>query len=118
MQMGGGLFNMPFYLNEKCLVFSAFVVFVYLLPKTHPIWTSVILAFTAYILLAWYDYLYSCNDLLQPTFLGYLSSPFKPAEYGEKIKRLPIKYQKMLRTVDIVILILTLGALAYTALRK
>jgi hypothetical protein len=116
--MSGGLFGTPFALNPKCLIFSAFVVFVYLLPKTHPIWTSVILAFSAYILLAWYDYIYDCTDKLQPTFLGYLSSPFKPAEYGEKIKRLPIKYQKMLRTVDIVILILTLGALAYTALRK
>lgn len=116
--MSGGLFGTPFTLNAKCLVFSAFVVFVYLLPKTHPIWTSIILAFSAYILLAWYDFIYDCTDKLQPTFLGYLSSPFKPAEYGEKIKRLPIKYQKMLRTVDIIILILTLSALAYTALRK
>jgi hypothetical protein len=116
--MAGGLFGTPFALNPKCLVFSAFVVFVYLLPKTHPIWTSVILAFSAYILLAWYDYIYDCTDKLQPTFLGYLSSPFKPREYGEKIKKLPIKYQKILRTVDIIILLLTLGALAYTALRK
>ena len=31
--MGGGLFGTPLYLNPKCLVFSAFVLGVYWLPR-------------------------------------------------------------------------------------
>ena len=31
--MGGGLFGTPFYLNPKCLVFSAAIITVYFLPK-------------------------------------------------------------------------------------
>jgi hypothetical protein len=106
--MGGGLFNTPLYLNPKCLVFSAFVLFVYWSPQPKTVYWGVFvsfwLAFAAYILMAWYDYLYDCTDRFGPTFLGYLSMAFKPAEYREKYNALPVKYQKMVRDVDLFIL--------------
>jgi hypothetical protein len=115
--MGGGLFGTPLYLNPKCLVFSAFVLGVYWMPHpvafAHRVVTAFILATAAYILLACYDYLYDCTDRFGPTFLGWLSMPFKPAEYREKYEALPVKYQKMVRTVDILVLFALVLLLAF-----
>jgi len=72
-----------------------------------------LLATASYISLAWYDVLYDCNDHLGPTILGWLSMPLKPKEYGDKFKQLPIKYQKIIRTVDILVLGLLGVALLY-----
>lgn len=106
--MGGGLFGTPLYLNPKCLVFSAFVLGVYWLPHpkafAHKILMAFLLATSAYIILAWYDVLFDCNDRLKPTLLGWLSKPFKPKEYSDAYDKLPMKYQKIVRTFDIVIL--------------
>jgi hypothetical protein len=115
--MGGGLFGTPLYLNPKCLVFSAFVLAVYWLPHpkaySHRVIAAFLLATAAYILLAWYDYLYDCTDKYGPTFLGWMTMAFKPPEYREKYNALPIKYQKMVRTFDIVVLGVIVFALAY-----
>jgi UDP-N-acetylmuramyl pentapeptide phosphotransferase/UDP-N-acetylglucosamine-1-phosphate transferase len=106
--MGGGLFGTPLYLNPKCLVFSLFVLCVYWLPKPthwqHQYVMAFLLATSAYILLAWYDVLFDCNDRLRPTILGWLSAPFKPSEYSEEYKKLPLKYQKIIRSIDILLL--------------
>ena len=106
--MGGGLFGTPLYLNPKCLVFSAFVLGVYWLPHpkalAHQILMGFLLATSAYIILAWYDVLFDCNDRLKPTLLGWLSKPFKPKEYSDAYDELPLKYQKIVRTFDIVVL--------------
>ena len=115
--MGGGLFGTPLYLNPKCLVFSAFVLGIYWLPhpvaRAHKIVMAFLLACAAYVLMAHYDYLYDCNDRFGPTFLGWLFGWFKPKEYREKYNALPIKYQKMVRNVDIVVLVVVLGLLAF-----
>jgi hypothetical protein len=107
--MGGGMFGTPLYLNPKCLVFSAFVLGVYWLPHAkaypHKVLMAFVIATTAYVLMAWYDYLYDCTDRYGPTFLGWMTMWFKPPEYREKYKALPVKYQKVVRTVDIVVLI-------------
>jgi hypothetical protein len=106
--MGGGLFGTPLYLNPKCLVFSAFVLGVYWLPHpkafAHKIFMGFLLATSAYIIMAWYDVLFDCNDRLKPTLLGWLSKPFKPKEYSDAYDELPLKYQKIVRTFDIVVL--------------
>lgn len=119
--MGGGLFGTPLYLNPKCLVFSAFVLGVYWMPHakeySHKIVVAFILATAAYVLMAWYDYLYDCNDRFGPTFLGWMTKIFKPEEYKQKFKELPVKYEKMVRTVDILVLIGILGLLAYPYIR-
>lgn len=120
--MGGGLFGTPLALNPKCLVFSAFVLFVYWMPHpvafAHKVVTAFILATAAYVLLAWYDVIYDCNDRLKPTLLGWISGWFKPKEYREEYEKLPIKYQKVVRTFDIVVLIVLLGLLMYPYLEK
>jgi hypothetical protein len=119
--MGGGLFGTPLYLNPKCLVFSAFVLGIYWMPHptaySHKVVMAFVLATAAYILMAWYDYLYDCTDRFGPTFLGWLSGWFKPKEYRDKYDAMPIKYQKLVRWVDVAVLILLLGALVYPYLR-
>jgi len=106
--MGGGLFGTPLYLNPKCLVFSAFVLAVYWLPHpkayAHRVVAAFLLATLAYVLLAWYDYIYNCTDKLGPTLLGWLSMPFKPASYRAEFDQLPVTYKKIVRTVDVTIL--------------
>lgn len=106
--MAGGLFGTPLELNPKCLVFSAFVLSVYWMPHfkaySHRIVMAFVLATTAYVLMAWYDKIYDCNDRFGPTFLGWISMPFKPQEYRDKFDQLPVKYQKIVRTVDIIVL--------------
>ena len=110
--MGGGLFGTPLYLNPKCLVFSAFVLAVYWAPHPEPFAHRVVAAFflatLAYVLLAWYDVIFDFNVRLGPTLLGWLSMPFKPAEYREKYEQLPVKYKKIVRWVDIAILVVLL----------
>lgn len=119
--MGGGLFGTPLYLNPKCLVFSAFVLGVYWMPHakeyTHKVVMAFVLATAAYVLMAWYDVIYDCNDRLRPTLLGWLSAPFKPQEYSDKYKDLPIKYQKIIRWFDIAVLVIILGLLTYPYIR-
>lgn len=107
--MAGGLFGTPLELNPKCLVFSAFVLLVYWMPHfkayEHKVVMAFILATAAYVFMAWYDKLFDCNDRFGPTFLGWISMPFKPQEYRDKFDALPVKYQKIVRTVDIVVLV-------------
>jgi hypothetical protein len=120
--MGGGLFGTPLYLNPKCLVFSAFVLIVYWMPHakeyTHKIFINVILAIAAYIILAWYDMIYDCNDRYGPTFFGWLTRWLKQKEYNEQYEELPVKYKKIVRTVDIIILLIMIGLLAYPFIVK
>jgi len=111
--MGGGLFGTPLALNPKCLVFSAFVLAVYWLPHpknySHKIVVAFLLATLSYVLLAWYDMIYDCNDRLKPTILGWMSMYFKPPSYKKEFDELPIKYKKIVRDVDIVILLVLIG---------
>ena len=107
--MGGGLFGTPLYLNEKCIIFAFFVIAVYFLPHQkywqHEIVFAFLLACLAYVLMAWYDYIYDCNDKLGPTFLGGLLGWFKP--YGgvpPGTDPLPIKYKKIVGAFDAIVL--------------
>jgi hypothetical protein len=115
--MGGGLFGTPLYLNPKCLVFSGFVLAVYWMPHpkplAHRILTAFMLATLAYVLLAWYDMIYDCNDKLGPTLLGWISMPFKPSSYRDQFNQLPVKYQKIVKWTDILILSVLLVLFVY-----
>ncbi len=115
--MGGGLFGTPFYLNPKCLVFSAFVILIYYLPvpesTAHNLVMIFLLGCSAYILMAWYDVLYDCNDRFGPTYLGWMTKPLKPPEYGEKYDILPLKYKKRIQTVDILVLLVVFITFLY-----
>lgn len=111
--MGGGLFGTPLYLNPKCLVFSAFVLGVYWMPHPKHYYHKVVMAFVlatiAYVLLAWYDVIYDCNDRLRPTLLGWLSGWAKPPHYQKEYDELPVKYKKIVRTFDVVVLVVIFG---------
>jgi hypothetical protein len=115
--MGGGLFGTPLYLNPKCLVFSAFVLFVYWLPHpvafAHRVVAAFVLATAAYIFMAWYDVMFDCNDRFKPTLLGWMSGWFKPSGYFEEYEKLPVKYQKIIRTFDIAVLVAIVLLLAF-----
>lgn len=120
--MGGGMFGTPLYLNPKCLVFSGFVLLVYWLPHpaafAHKCVAAFLLATAAYIALAWYDYIYDCTDRLGPTLLGWMSGFFKPSEYQKKFDNLPVKYKKIVRAFDIVVLLVVVAALVYPFYQK
>jgi hypothetical protein len=120
--MGGGLFGTPLYLNPKCLVFSAFVLAVYWLPHpkafSHRFVAAFLLACAAYIILAWYDYIYECTDELKPTILGWLWGWAKPPGYQKKFDDLPVRYKKIVTGVDIGVLIVVIGALVYPYYQK
>ena len=79
----------------------------------HKVVVAFFLATLAYVMLAWYDFIYDCNDRLGPTLLGWLSMPFKPSEYAKKYDNLPVKYKKIVRTVDIMILAVLLILFVY-----
>jgi UDP-N-acetylmuramyl pentapeptide phosphotransferase/UDP-N-acetylglucosamine-1-phosphate transferase len=115
--MGGGLFGTPLYLNIKCLIFSAIIIIVYWLPKPSTIAHNLVMAFllgtSSYIILAWYDVLYDCNDRLKPTLLGWFSKSLKPKEYSDQFNELPLKTQKIIRNFDIFILIIVLITFIY-----
>jgi hypothetical protein len=68
--------------------------------------------------MAWYDVLYDCNDRFKPTLLGWMSGWFKPPGYFKEYEELPLKYQKIIRTFDIVVLVLLFGLLAFPFLVK
>lgn len=112
--MGGGLFGTPLYLNEKCIAFAAFVLAVYFMPHQkywqHEAVFAFVLAMAAYVLMAWYDYIYDCNDKLGPTLLGGLIGWAKP--YGgvpPGTEELPIKYKKIVGVFDSIVLVVLLG---------
>lgn len=115
--MGGGLFGTPLYLNVKCLVFSAMILLVYWLPHPNTVAHNIVMAFllatSAYISLAWYDVLYHCNDILRPTIFGWFSGPFKPSSYRNEYNKLPIKYKKIIRNVDIFVLLIIVITFIY-----
>lgn len=117
--MSGGLFGTPLALNLKCLIFSGMLIAIYWLPPWRVMktpydimWGRIItigLAFSGYILMAWYDYIYEANDFLRPTALGWLSAPFKPPYYARDFEGLPEKWKKNVRIIDIVFLILAVA---------
>jgi hypothetical protein len=120
--MGGGLFGTPLYLNLKCLVFSFMVIIIYWLPRpntfAHGFVMTFLLGTSCYIALAWYDVLYDCNDRLKPTLLGWLSKSFKPQEYRDEYDKLPLKTQKIIRYVDIFVLIIIIITFIYPFVMK
>ena len=78
----------------------------------HEVVAGFVLAMAAYVFMAWYDYIYDCNDKLGPTLLGALIGWAKP--YGgvpPGTDPLPIKYQKIVGAFDLVVLIILIGLL-------
>jgi hypothetical protein len=47
-----------------------------------------------------------------------MSAPFKPPEYAKKYSELPVKYQKIVRWVDIAVLAVVGAAFLYPFVQK
>jgi hypothetical protein len=78
--MAGGIFtDRPFHVNPKCVWFSILVMLYYWYATDEPnTWLLPVLAAAAYVLLAWYDYRYNCDDQLIPGKLLDVTGIFKP----------------------------------------
>ena len=61
--MAGGIFvRRPFHVNPKCIIISVIaMIFYWILPYRNP-YVLPLLFVNVYIAIAWYDYLYKCND--------------------------------------------------------
>jgi hypothetical protein len=119
--MGLGLFGTPLAVNFKCIVFAMIILLVYWLPHPkeplHKFVACFLLATAAYISLAWYDTLFDCNDRLQPTIFSWFSKSLKPLEYQKEYDQLPLKYKKIIRTIDVAALGVVAAAFLYPLLR-
>lgn len=86
--MAGGIFtNRPFELNIKCVVYAALLMIAYLvLPRKNNVFILPIIFIFAYVSMAWYDWMYNCQDKMYTGYTGIagiLDSAFKPQRRGE-----------------------------------
>ena len=79
----------------------------------HKVVMAFVLATIAYVVMAWYDVIYDCNDRLRPTLRGWVWKWAKPEDYQQQYEELPVKYKKVVRTFDIVILLILIALLMY-----
>ena len=115
--MSGGIFpNYPFHFNIKCIIFTIIIAggYWYLPHKNYLV--LILLLWLPYILLAWYDYSYNCQDKMMPTIIPfgrYIFLPFKPKGYQDEYKKLPPEAIRAMDTLDHItgwtIFILVLG---------
>ena len=81
--MAGGLFDKPFVINEKCIVFSLICMALFLykpnFQNSYMLYFALVIIFIlAYIAMAWYDFYFDCK--LLPLKRGEISLTglFKP----------------------------------------
>mgnify|MGYP001047184970 CR=1 FL=1 len=87
--MGGGLFGKPFQLNIKCIIFSLIIMSLFLykpnLQTNLGLYSTLFIVFViSYVVMAWYDYFYDCQNL--PLKRGKMSVTglFKPPIYSKE----------------------------------
>ena len=104
--------------NVKCIVFTAFVFAVWMLPRNK--WMLLLVLYLPYGIMAWYDYIYNCSRQFGPTFLMHFYDWLKPKDADQhKIYEKWCPHQK--RKVDIVdsiVLILFLITFYFFYIRK
>jgi len=87
--MAGGLFGKPFVLNEKCIVFSLLCIALFLYTPNYKnqkiLYLCVFVLFVlAYVLMAWYDYIFDCQTLpLKKGSIGGITAIFKPISHNK-----------------------------------
>lgn len=81
--MAGGLFDKPFVINEKCIVFSLICMALFLykpnFQNSYMLYFALVIIFIiAYVAMAWYDFYFDCK--LLPLKKGEISLTglFKP----------------------------------------
>ena len=82
--MAGGIFvDRPFMLNAKCILFSLYSSMIYIAAGGSNILLIALIFIVSYVLLAWYDYAYDCNNyMFSGTGIGP-SGIFKPQRRDE-----------------------------------
>jgi len=85
--MAGGIFkDRPFVFNPKCIVFSLYSSLLFVAGGGKNPLIMALIFIMAYVLMAWYDYMFECSDLLN-SGVGRVNSNaspiFKP-QYREK----------------------------------
>ena len=87
--MSGGLFENPFVLNVKCIIFSIIIMILFLIKPTFN--SNLILGITlfiifviSYVALAWYDYYFNCQNLPLQKGSKSFTGLFKPAPHSSK----------------------------------
>ena len=77
--MAGGIFkDRAFHLNTKCIIFSLCSSLIYAAGGGKNMLLIALIFIISYVLLAWYDYVYDCNDyMFSGTGVGP-SGIFKP----------------------------------------
>jgi hypothetical protein len=68
--------------------------------------------------MAWYDYWYSCTDMFGPSFFALFVKWAKPEKNKQDYEALPVKWKKVVRTVDIVVLLVLTGLVFAPYLRR
>ena len=102
--MAGGLFpGYPFAPNWKCVVFTALIAGGYwYLPPKHGV-VLLALLILPYVAMAWYDYMYKCQNKLKPTLVPFgrtLFLPLKPPEYKAEFASLPPEAIRAMDSLD------------------
>jgi len=100
---GGILPGHPFKFNVKCIIFTALLAGGYWYLPHRKIWILLFLLWFPYLAMAWYDYMYVCQDKLEPTavpFGRYIWLPFKPQGYKDIFNKLPKEKIKIMDRVD------------------
>jgi hypothetical protein len=102
--MAGGIFpGKPFEFNLKCVIISLLLAGGYWTSPHKNIWVLFFLLWFPYIAIAWYDYMYDCQNKIQPTivpFGRYIWLPFKPQGYKENFEKLSDSQIKLMDRVD------------------
>jgi len=89
--MAGGIFNQPFTLNVKCIVFSLIIMTIFLYcPKIESnlvMGTTLFTIFViSYVAMAWYDAFYNCTVLPLKRGQFGITTLFKPETHSKKQK--------------------------------
>lgn len=102
--MAGGIFpGKPFQFNLKCVIISLLLAGGYWTAPHKNIWVLFFLLWFPYIAIAWYDYMYDCQNKIQPTivpFGRYIWLPFKPQGYKENFEKMADSQIKLMDRVD------------------
>ena len=99
--------------NIKCIIFTAIIAGGYWFLPHRNIYILTFLLWFPYLAMAWYDYLYDCEQMLPTNLpLGRLIYlPFKPPEYQQKYKEMPTRMKKVMNSTDKLTVVLIVGAL-------
>ena len=123
--MAGGIFpGAPFKFNIKCVIFSAALAGGYWFLPSKNYFVLFFLLWFPYIAMAWYDYMYDCQNKLGPTivpFGRYMWLPFKPPGYKAEFNKMSESQIGLMGRVDHLVgwtIVVAAMAYSYRALHK